>query len=117
MTVKHGLAKWVAVLVVLFIGSCCIIGPSRFYGYARAVTIIATVNNICGLTGSDKETFAIELQTDAGEIYTVTSRERIWGVIAKGDYIRVKLYPTAPWSLSDGCWINARLLNKLVKKK
>ncbi len=113
--------RWVKVtfvLVCLLIGLGYVLGPSRIYGYALAKEFVATVKDIQTFTAqeSDKlETFAIELHTDDGQIYVATSHDKVWGVVAKGDYVRVRLYPAAFWLPNSGSWINARLLNKMTK--
>lgn len=107
----------ILLLLCLIVGY--IVGPSRLYGQFFSQELIADVKDIrsCMSKQEDRpETFAIELQTDAGEIYVATSTESSWAVVSKGNRVKVKLCPAAPWSESDGSWINAKLLNKIVKK-
>ena len=120
MPKKRSWLKTFIVVMLLFVGICYVLNPSRIYRYMFSREFNATVYNISSFSTPDSkglETFAIELHTDEGKIYTATSNEIVWGITAKGDYVRVKLYPSAPWSSSGSSWVNARLINKLVKAK
>jgi len=114
--------KLIVVLIILAVVIGYALGPARMYGYLFSEELVATVADIRSCGGDDSEnsnseTFAIELHTDNDEIHIATSREKVWAVVAKGDRVRVKLYPAAPWTSSDGSWINAKLINKIKKSK
>ncbi|RKY13904.1 MAG: hypothetical protein DRP52_01500 [Planctomycetota bacterium] len=114
--------KLIVVLAILVGVVGYALGPARMYGYLFSKELVATIADIRSFGGSDSEnskseTFAIELHTDSDEIQIATSCEKVWAVVAKGDCVRVKLYPAAPWTSSDGSWINAKLVNKIKKPK
>ncbi|MBN1126603.1 MAG: hypothetical protein JXA82_16470 [Sedimentisphaerales bacterium] len=112
------LIKWGFILgLIIFVGGY-LFSPSRIYGYLFSKDIEATVNDIRSFNSADNkgsETFAVELHTKDGQIHIATTCEKVWGVIAKGDRVKVRLYPAAPWSQSDGSWINAKLFCKMTK--
>ena len=115
---KRRWLKLIIVSICVLTGLGYVLGPSRIYGYAFSKELVGTVKDIQTFTAQEPEkleTFAIELHTDDGQIYVTTSHDKVWGVVAKGDYVRVKLYPAAFWSPNSGSWINARLLNKMAK--
>lgn len=117
---RRSLLKWGIVLLLLTTAAGYLLGPSRLYGFLFSEELVATVADIRAFTpAADKasETFAIEFHDDSGQIYVATSTERVWGVIAKGDRVKTRLYPAASWSQSDGSWINAKLLCKLARPK
>lgn len=109
------IVKWSLLLVIILSVGVYLLGPSRIYGSLFSKEFEARVSDIRSFTpdGDQKaETFVIEFRNDMDEIEIATSREKVWGVIAKGDRVRVRLYPAAVWAESDGSWINAKLLNK-----
>lgn len=109
------IVKWSLFLFIVLLVGVYLLGPSRIYGSLFSKEFEATVSDIRSFTpdGEQKtETFVIEFRNDDDEIQIATSCEKVWGVIAKGDRVRVRLYPAAAWTESDGSWINAKLLNK-----
>lgn len=103
--------------VILFV-ICWLLGPSRIYSLLNSRQIEGMVKDIKSFSAAkdSPETFSIELETSGGEIYVATSFEKTWAVVSKGDAVRAKIYPVAPWSDDEGSWINARLINKLSNK-
>ena len=104
--------------VILFV-ICWLLGPSRIYSMLNSRQIEATVKDIKSFSAAKDapEAFSIEFETTGGEIFVVTSFEKTWAVVSKGDVVRAKIHPASPWSDDDGAWINARLINKLSNNK
>ena len=116
----RGWLKVTIVFICVLTGLGYLLGPSRIYGYALSKEFVGTVKDIRTFTAQERgqlETFAFELHTDQGEIHIATSHEKVWAVVAKGDRVRVRLCPGAPWSTNSGSWVNAKLLNKISKEQ
>ena len=117
----NALLKWsimgvfvVALLVVV------LLGPGRLYGLLNSRQLDGQVVNIQFLEPDDEgivETYLIKLHGNGEEMHVFASSDNQWLMIKHNDWVRVRLYPSPPWSGRHGQWQNASLAAKLIPPK
>lgn len=93
------------------------IGPGRLYGIGRSTQVMGVIEKIQPHGASDTDTpaeYMVEVTSAEGEIFTFLSRDPKWGLMAKGNRVKAKLYPAAPWSTESGGWQDARFIGRLA---
>lgn len=93
------------------------IGPGRLYGIGWSSQVVGVIEKIQphGTSGTDTPAeYMVEVTSAEGEIFTFLSRDPKWGLMAKGNRVKAKLYPAAPWSTESGGWQDARFIGRLA---
>jgi hypothetical protein len=109
---------FVAVALTAFVfGAIC--GPARMYGWLysrldRGMVVKIEPFQTDKDSGDKPKSFLLELQTPKKELFVFASSDRQWSMIKRGEYVRVKLYPSPPWSTESGQWQNGKLLGKMA---
>lgn len=112
------LKRFLMLVLVLAATAVALLGPGRVYGILHWQQLEGQVVKILPYGKSESavvELYLVEILVAPNLVYLAPSNDPQWLMVAVGERVRVKLYPSPPWTVGAGPWQNALLVSKLAE--